>query len=328
MRKEEVEAIFAVDGEAPDTGPIEEHLQAVATELHLPRFAVAICTARIEEAAPALRGVLARAAAGEALTEDEQMLLFRGLHILGGARDSEACRPLLQLLRRPTEEVDDVVGDAIADNLPKIAAGVFDGNAEAFFDIIGDGTVDEFVRYALLGAATFLTWDGRIDRDRMRHFLETFYQDRLAPDSDLAWVGWLEAIALLGLRDLAPTVYRAWNDGRIPERVFDRAQFEKDLYDAERAPGDIDRFADADLGYIDDVIELLERAGDGDDAVGQDVEDAAERHAWEDPWTDEDPRPIAPQVNPWRHVGRNDPCPCGSGKKAKKCCLANGQGTA
>ncbi|RWK45049.1 MAG: hypothetical protein EOR45_38715, partial [Mesorhizobium sp.] len=26
---------------------------------------------------------------------------------------------------------------------------------------------------------------------------------------------------------------------------------------------------------------------------------------------------------PWRHVGRNDPCPCGSGKKAKKCCLAN-----
>ncbi|MBV8764510.1 MAG: SEC-C domain-containing protein, partial [Hyphomicrobiales bacterium] len=30
-----------------------------------------------------------------------------------------------------------------------------------------------------------------------------------------------------------------------------------------------------------------------------------------------------PTGNPWRHVGRNDPCPCGSGKKAKKCCLAN-----
>ena len=25
--------------------------------------------------------------------------------------------------------------------------------------------------------------------------------------------------------------------------------------------------------------------------------------------------------NPVRHVGRNDPCPCGSGKKFKKCCL-------
>jgi hypothetical protein len=28
-----------------------------------------------------------------------------------------------------------------------------------------------------------------------------------------------------------------------------------------------------------------------------------------------------PERNPLRYVGRNDPCPCGSGKKFKKCCL-------
>jgi hypothetical protein len=27
-----------------------------------------------------------------------------------------------------------------------------------------------------------------------------------------------------------------------------------------------------------------------------------------------------PKRNPFRDVGRNDPCPCGSGKKFKKCC--------
>ena len=27
-----------------------------------------------------------------------------------------------------------------------------------------------------------------------------------------------------------------------------------------------------------------------------------------------------PASNPYRHVGRNDPCPCGSGKKFKRCC--------
>ncbi len=27
----------------------------------------------------------------------------------------------------------------------------------------------------------------------------------------------------------------------------------------------------------------------------------------------------APAKNPLRDVGRNDPCPCGSGKKFKKC---------
>jgi SEC-C motif len=33
----------------------------------------------------------------------------------------------------------------------------------------------------------------------------------------------------------------------------------------------------------------------------------------------------APMVNSYKGVGRNDPCPCGSGKKFKKCCL-NSQG--
>jgi uncharacterized protein YecA (UPF0149 family) len=31
----------------------------------------------------------------------------------------------------------------------------------------------------------------------------------------------------------------------------------------------------------------------------------------------------AARENPKRKVGRNDPCPCGSGKKYKKCCLNN-----
>ena len=34
------------------------------------------------------------------------------------------------------------------------------------------------------------------------------------------------------------------------------------------------------------------------------------------PWNESD---VA--FNPYRDVGRNDPCPCGSGKKYKKCCL-------
>lgn len=37
----------------------------------------------------------------------------------------------------------------------------------------------------------------------------------------------------------------------------------------------------------------------------------------------EDEGPLPPPVEPIkadRNVGRNDPCPCGSGKKYKKCC--------
>jgi uncharacterized protein YecA (UPF0149 family) len=34
-----------------------------------------------------------------------------------------------------------------------------------------------------------------------------------------------------------------------------------------------------------------------------------------------DPILSQPYENPFKGVGRNDPCPCGSGKKFKRCCL-------
>ena len=56
MKKEELEAIFGDGENTPDVGPIEDYLHAVATERKLPDFAVGMCTLRIEEAAPKLRG--------------------------------------------------------------------------------------------------------------------------------------------------------------------------------------------------------------------------------------------------------------------------------
>ena len=102
MKKEELEAILGDGENTPDLGPIEDYLHAVATEPKLPDFAVGMCAARIEEAAPKLRAVMLRAAYGKELSDDESLLLFRGLHILGGARDRESCQPLLRLLRRPS----------------------------------------------------------------------------------------------------------------------------------------------------------------------------------------------------------------------------------
>lgn len=31
--------------------------------------------------------------------------------------------------------------------------------------------------------------------------------------------------------------------------------------------------------------------------------------------------PVVMPVTPRNHIGRNEPCPCSSGKKYKKCCL-------
>ena len=170
----------------------------------------------------------------------------------------------------------------------------------------------------------FSTWEGRIDRERMIAFLRRFDAERLAPDEEVIWYGWLQAVALLGLRELEPAVMAAWDRGSIPPKVLERREFIEDLERAERAPEDIQRFKDAHLGYIDDVVVALEDWILGDHFVDDDVPDIDVLDDLGTPTGERLPLnlPGQPVVNPWRHVGRNDPCPCGSGKKAKRCCLA------
>lgn len=114
-----------------------------------------------------------------------------------------------------------------------------------------------------------------------------------------------------------PLVDIAWREDRMPgEWIISRHEFDDDLAEAERAPDDIDRFTQVDLGYIKDVIVSRDWTRGTEDVFEEDDEVPS--------WADL-AYPNEPVRNPWRHVRRNDPCPCGSGKKAKKCCLANGE---
>jgi hypothetical protein len=279
----------------------------------LPRAAIAICAIRIDEAAPLLRAALARILLGGVPSESDSLLVFRGLHILGAARDTKTFKPLLRLLRRSSDEIDQLLGDAITEGLSNIVTGVFDGDADALFEALADQRIDEYVRNSLFGAATFLAWEGRIDRDALARFLVRFFDQHLAEDGDYAWAGWQQAVALLGLSALEPLVTQAFAEERISPQVMDKSFFDTDLAVALRAPDDIERFKQARLGYIEDVLGALEWT-DREEAPSLAFD---EQESDEDDWFP----PPAPVVNPMRNVGRNDPCPCGSGKKYKKCCL-------
>ena len=276
--------------------PIQQQIEALAEERGYPAEAVEACLRQPQQSIPILRALLQRAARVLALSDVETAQLFLGLHILAQLRDEPSCPALLRLLRRPREEVDALLGDAVTETLPKIAGSLYDGDADALFDTIADTSVDQFIRDALWRAAAYLTFRGRIAREVMAAFIVRYDDERLAPAEDMGWYGWLEAIAQLGLEDLVPRVEPLWSDDRLPYNILDRKHFEADLATALRDPDDPARFAQTQAGTIDDVAAALA-------------------------WADWNGAP-EPYVNPMRDVGRNDPCPCGSGKKAKKCCLA------
>lgn len=269
-------------------------IEALAAAETLPGAALAEAIGAPESIAPATLRALESAAAGGEPSPEEGNLLFWGLHVLAHARDTRALPPLLRLLREDEDTLDALFGDAIGETLPKVIASLYDEDPAPLFALLLDSTVDDGVRMSVFSACTFLTQEGRIARDAIHALLIRFDEAQAAVEQALAWTGWEETIALLGFRDLAPRVEAARRDGRINDEFSDAPWFKETLRKAEAKPRDQERFDPRAHGYLDDPIAALAWTAEG---AGR------------------------PVVNPFKNVGRNDPCPCGSGKKFKKCCL-------
>lgn len=274
-------------------------VEALSKARDLPVEALDEASRAPDKIARAVLGVAERAASGDGLAEEEENLLFWGVHVLGFARDTRLFKPLLAIARRTPEEVAGLLGDAVPATLPRLLTSTFDGDIDALEAAIADPLADEFVRWSAFGAYSYLVFEGRIPRDRAHAFFIRFDRERPARSGDAAWTGWEQAIALLGFADLSPLVQQARADARLLEDD-DPEWFGLTLADAEASPEDPARFHDQEFGHVEDVVGELAAALDDPDG---------------------DEEPVIPLRNPLREVGRNDPCPCGSGKKFKKCCL-------
>ncbi|MGU3537836.1 DUF1186 domain-containing protein [Methylobacterium sp. A54F] len=262
---------------------------------HLPRAALERAVADPSTIAEATLAVLDTAADDpDAVSDADANLLFWGLHVLAAARDTRALPPVLRLLRQDPEALDGILGDAITATLHRVVAALYDGEVEPLFAVLLDSSADDEARNAVFAALTHLTHEGRIPREAVAALLVRFDDGRKAVEGGSAWIGWEETIALLGLKDLAPRAEAARRDGRLTGEFSDPAWFRETLQRAVRKPADPRDREARGLGTLDDPIADLAWTAEG---AGE------------------------PVRNPFKDVGRNDPCPCGSGLKFKKCCL-------
>ena len=297
-------------------------VDALRTSAKTPSVEVAFATLYATAVEPDILAVLDRALC-EDLDTPDQRLLFRGIHILGGRQMPAAFRPFIAFLRGPPERVE-MLGDGITETLAKILAGLFDGDDEPLRALITDTKVDLFVRAAALRAMGTLCFDRRIDRETFAAFLRQLDEEKLLPeDADFLWYVWMGVIGVLGMADLAPRVRAAFADERIPSDLAGEKELDRLLHAASARPDDRERLAEEEMGTIEDVLAELEvyppwEDGDADEATDDDLLQWAAEDLTSDLAPDLASRPVH---NPFRDVGRNDPCPCGSGKKFKKCCL-------
>jgi hypothetical protein len=128
------------------------------------------------------------------------------------------------------------------------------------------------------------------------------------------WFGWQNAIAVLGLEELTPLVEDAFRREYIERHAGDYQWFQKTLQSTLGSPEKYHWGDDEDDQPFGNTIEEFSNWYGFTDAYRRDLERSREAaREW-----------LSRQETVYnfnRGVGRNDLCPCGSGKKFKKCCL-------
>jgi Protein of unknown function (DUF1186)/SEC-C motif len=239
--------------------------------------------------------------------------LFFIFHLLGEWREKSAYRSLAALLRLPGDVLDTILGDCITETTHRVMAAVFDGDPEPLYAIIRDSEADEYVRAKMLQTIAMLTRRGELPRDTTAAFLRDCFS-QLEPKEDCyVWSGWIDAVVWLGLTELKPLVKETFLRRSIDPMWLRFKDFEEDLQYSVDHPDAEPLHADGDLTLFGETVaEMSEWACFAPKAPRQDTSDWGARTSLG-----------MPHREPLRKVGRNDPCPCGSGKKFKKCCLVS-----
>ena len=237
--------------------------------------------------------------------------LFFMFHLLGEWREKSAYWPLAVFLRLPPDVLNTILGDCITETSHRVMAGVFDGDPEPLYQIIRDPEADEFVRARMLQTIAMLTRRAELSRDATAAFLRDCFSELEPKEECYVWSGWLDAVAWLGLSEMKPLVQQAFQRGSIDPAWLTFEDFEEELQYSVDHPDAEPLNPDGDLTLFGDMV--AEMSGWACFQPKTQTEDTPE---WARDFLG------MPVRDPMRNVGRNDPCPCGSGKKFKKCCLA------
>jgi hypothetical protein len=293
--------------------------QAILHELThaagLPREALQAASAQRVEMVPLFLEEIETYLALEPAARAKPTPLFFVFHLLGEWREKTAYRPLARLLRLPRGDVDAIFGDGITTTSHRVMAAVFDGDPQPLYDIILDPNAEEFIRAGMCEALAMVTVRGELDRAVAGRFLRDAFTEMRPQAECYVWVGWQSAIAMLGMTDLKPLVKKAFERSFIENSVLGFEHFEEDLRRGIEHSGETRLPDDRDSTLFGDTVEELSEWYCFTQQYREDQERWQQR-------ADADRARSERLKNPFKGVGRNSPCPCGSGKKFKKCCLA------
>jgi len=223
------------------------------------------------------------------VTQEQADLFAYALYLVAKWRDARAYAHVIRWLSLPDNQSLEIAGDIVTEDGAQILAAVCDGNLTPIQTLILDRAADEYGRGVGIDALALLAAWLEVPSAPIAEYFSWLAREGLEREASVVWNSLAAACADIEARAAIPEIRRAYAEGLCDPRYLSL----EELDEADAAPAG-SRLAD-----------LRERL--------LPIADVAEATAW---WRS----PSAPSSGHDPAVGRNDPCPCGSGRKYKKCC--------
>ncbi len=241
---------------------------------------------------------------------EETNLFSYALYLLAKWREPRAYQHVVQWLSLPDEEPFEVGGDIVTQDGARILAAVCDGDLAPIKRLVLNRDADQYGRGAGVSALALLAAWAEIPREPVVDYFLWLAEEGLEREPNQVWNTLVAECADIEALVVFPALRRAYGEG-VADPQFTRPEV---LAEVESAPpGRMLEAVRERQPPIDDV------------AVATSWWSAFEEHSSNDAldeYEDDDSQATEP-LQPYRaplKVGRNEPCPCGSGKKFKKCC--------
>jgi hypothetical protein len=243
----------------------------------------------------------------ERLIEDS----FFGIFFLAEWKEKAAFKKVQKILHLIGENTDAWLGDALTENLPAVMYQFYDDDFDNLVEAMFDAEMYSFSRSIFMDIIFQKYIDGEITKDKVFevvHKLDNLPEEKLDP----------VLITNACLNMVKAHFYEYWPAIR---RWSDEGWI--DGYIA----GDYPDYVDITFEYRREDKEYVRK----DYSLEKELHKWYEVEGWENirgnldrDFSNEEYNKLFEEElrlreNPYANVGRNDPCPCGSGKKFKKC---------
>lgn len=308
------ELILKHDGETLEEVEytVEELLDQIAYNTgSFPKEVLGKVIYRREEAVPLLLNILCKVRNNPGKYRDEKGYFAHiyAAYLLAQFRVKEAYPILIDILSLPDDLPYDLFGDSILEAGSRMLASVCKADTSLIKVLAENEKADEYMRSQASEALAILVLQGVLEREEVLAYYKELFQATSIKSNPLLLASLVHACCDIYPEELYEDIKKCYEEDLVDESVINL----EDVDDVMKLGQDYvleESRNDTHLQLIEDTIAELERWSCFDEKYRERMSS----------------RPIFNSmqtvIKPPK-TGRNDPCPCGSGKKYKKCCGKN-----